>query len=194
MRSIWTRSQAEIAARPAAKFEGLVGILNPRLHPDHIADRLLQRDVEIDQKSDDMDRSLGQAGDIGRKARAERFSLEVGRKLRLQFGFVSEGKLLGVGLDEKVERIDDRKFGGQIDLDLEFRDFLRKHEPRLPIAMRVLLPVHKMLRRRHFQRIGGDFGPAMRGWAQPDGLRLQHNRPVIFVVGDVMDGGGNGHA
>ena len=137
---------------------------------------------------------LGQARDIGRKARTRRFRLQIGRELRLQFGLISERKLLGVGLDEKVERIDDRKFGGQIDLDLELRHFLRKDEPRLPIAMRVLLPVHEMLRRRHLQRIGGDFGAAVRRRAQPDGLRLKHDRPVVFIVGDMMDGGGNGHA
>ena len=141
-----------------------------------------------------MNRAFWQAREIGRKARTGRFRIEIGRKLRLQFRFVGERTLLGVGLDEEIERVDDRKFGGQIDLNLEFRHFLRKHEPRLPIAMRVLLPVHEMLCGRHLQRIGGDFGPAMRRRAQPDGLRLQHDRPVILVVGDVMDGCGNCHA
>ena len=179
---------------PEAKLEGFLRALHPRLHPDHIADRLLQRGIEIHQKSNDMDRPLGQARDIGSKVRTRRFRLQIGRKLRAQFGLIGKRKLLGVGLDEKVKRIDDRKFGGEIDLDLEFRHFFRKHEPRLPIAMRVLLPVHEMLGRRHLQRIGEDFGPAMRRRAQPDGLRLQHDRPVVFIVGDMMDGGGNGHA
>ncbi len=163
------------------------------LHPDQIADRLPQRRIEIDEKINDADRALGQAREIGRKARAERFGIEVGRELRLQFGLISEGKLLGIGLDEKIERVRYREFGGQIDLDLELRHFVRKDEPRLPIAMRVLLPVHEMFRRRHLQRIGGDFGAAVRRRAQPDGLRLKHDRPVVFIVSDVMDGGGNGH-
>ncbi len=140
-----------------------------------------------------MDRTLGQARDIGREARTERFRFDIGRQLRLQFGLVGERKLLGVGLDEKIERVDDRKFGGEIDLDFEFRHFFRKHKPRLPIAVRVLLPVHEMLGWRHFQRISGDFGAAMGGRAQPDGLRLHHDRPIIFIVGHVMNGGGDGH-
>ncbi len=101
--------------------------------------------------------------------------------------------MLGIGLDEKVERVDDREFGGQIDLDLELRRFFRKDEPRLPIAMRILLPIHKVLRWRHLQRIGGDFGAAVRRRAQPDGLRLKYHWPVVFIVGDMMDGGGNSH-
>ena len=182
-----------IAAGAGAKLQGFLRRLDAWLHPDQIADRLPQRGIEIHEKINDLDRALGQARDIGCKARAERFGIEVRRELRLQFGLMSEGKLLGIGFDEKVERVDNREFGGEIDLDLELRHFLRKDEPRLPIAMRVLLPVHEMLRRRHLQRIGGDFGAAVRRRAQPDGLRLKHDRAVVFIVGDMMDGGGNGH-
>ncbi len=182
-----------IAAGAGSKFQGFLRRLDAGLHPDQIADRLLQRSIEIDEEIDNADRALGQSRDIGCQARAKGFGVKVGRELRLQLGIVSERKLLGIGLDEKIEWIDDRKFGGQIDLDLELRYAFRKHEPRLPIAMRILLPVHEMIRRRHLERIGGDLCPAVRGRAQPDGLRLQHDRPVVFVVGNMMDGGGNGH-
>ena len=141
-----------------------------------------------------MDGIFGQAREIGREARSRHFRFDIGSKLRLQLGFVSERELLGIGLDEKIKRIDHRKFGGEIDFDLEFRHFFRKHEPRLPIAMRVLLPIHEMLGGSDLQRISEDFGAAMWGGPQTDGLRLQDDGPVVFIVCDVMDGGGDGHA
>src|ERR1700730_8637379 len=182
-----------IAAGAGAKLQGFLRRLDAWLHPDYIANRLLQRGIEIDEKIHGGDRALGQARDIGRQAWPQWFGIEIRRELRLQFGLISERKLFGIGFDEKVERVDDRKFGGQIDLDLELRHFLWKDEPCLPIAMRVLLPVYEMLRRRHLQRIGGDFGAAVRRRAQPDGLRLKHDWPGVLIVSDMMNGGGNGH-
>src|SRR5579883_1111936 len=115
-----------IAAGPRPKFKGLLRGLNTRLHADHVADRLVQGGVEIHEIADSVDRTFGQARDVSGKARAGRFRLEVRRKLRLQLGLVSKRKLLGVGLDEEVERVDDGKFGGEIGLDLEFRHLDRK--------------------------------------------------------------------
>ena len=53
--------------------------------------------------------------------RPERLGDEIGGKLGAQFVGVGEREGLGVGLDEEVERIDDRELRGQVDLDPELR-------------------------------------------------------------------------
>ena len=118
--------------------------------------------------------------------RPERFGDEIGGKLRLQFLGIGERKFLGIGLDEEVERIDDREFGGQIDLDAELVGLLRKDEARQPIAVRVLLPVHEMLGRRHLQRIARHLRAAMRRGPQPDGLRPERDRTIVTIARDVL--------
>ncbi len=57
-----------------------------------------------------------------------------------------KGNSLAAVLDEEVERIDRRHVGGELDLDLELVGLLRENEPRLEVALRVLLPVDEMAR------------------------------------------------
>ena len=112
----------------------------------------------------------------------------------MQVGGEFERPLVGVGLDEKIERIDDFHIGEQIDGDGKFRGLFRKHETRQPIAVRVLLPVHEMLGRRHRQRVTRDAGAAMRRRPQPHDLRAQADRPVIGVAGGVVKPDEDRHA
>ena len=77
--------------------------------------------------------------------RPRRLEFEIGRQLDFQFPLVAERKLLRVRLHKKVERIDNREVRRQIDFNLQFRRLLGKHNPRQPVAMRVLLPVDEML-------------------------------------------------
>ena len=88
-----------------------------------------------------------------RKQRPRRLGLEIGGKFVAQVVRIGEGKVLGVGFDEEIERIDHRHLGDEVDLDAEFVGRLRKHQPRQPIAVRILLPVDEMLGRRDLQRI-----------------------------------------
>src|ERR1700739_631647 len=63
---------------------------------------------------------------------------------------------------------------------------LRKDVAREPVALWVLLPVHKMVRWRDLQRIGQDRRARMRRRAQANGLRAEIDRAVVLVVRDVM--------
>ena len=63
---------------------------------------------------------------------------------------------------------------------------LGKHEARQPVAVRVLLPVHEMLGRRHLQRIAADRGAGMRRRPQADDLRPERDRPVVPIARDVL--------
>ena len=74
------------------------------------------------------------------------------------------------------------------------RGLFRKHEARQPIAVRVLLPVHEMLRRRHRQRVARNARAAMRRRPQPHDLRAKADRPVIGVTGGVMEPDEDRHA
>src|SRR2546429_2299072 len=111
------------------------------------------------------------------------------------------GKLGGIGeregprerLAEKIEGIDHRHVGDEIDGDGEFARLLRKHEPCKPVSVRVLLPVHEMLRRRHLERVAFDARAAMRGRAQPDDLRGESNRPVVAIAREMIETGEDRH-
>src|SRR4029077_3898611 len=62
------------------------------------------------------------------------------------------------------------------------------------IAVRVLLPVHEMLGRRHIERITLDASAAMRRRPQPHDLRAEADRPAIGVMRGVMEADEDRHA
>ena len=66
---------------------------------------------------------------------------------------VGERELLGVRLEEEVERIDDRHLGHQIHLEREASGRLGNDEPRQEVSLRVLLPVDEVLLRLDSQRV-----------------------------------------
>src|SRR3546814_18154930 len=66
---------------------------------------------------------------------------------------VVEGEMLGIGLEEKVEGIDHRHVGDQVDHHLEPVGLFREDQPGKIIALRVLLPVDEMVLRLDAQRI-----------------------------------------
>ena len=146
----------------------------------------LQVGVELDQEVDRRALVDADLPHVFIEQRAGGVGGEIGGKLLLQLLGVGERKLLGIGLDEEVERVDDGEFGRQVDLDLELRHLFREHDARQPVPVRVLLPVHEMLGRRHFERVGGDLGAAVRRWSQPDRLRPHVDRTVVVVGGDVV--------
>ena len=100
---------------------------------------------------------------------------------------VSERECFREGLDEEVERIDDRHVGDEIDGDDEFAGLFRKYEAREPVAVRILQPVHEMLRRRHLERIAQYAGAAMRRRPQPDDLRTETDRAVVLIARGVVE-------
>jgi hypothetical protein len=91
----------------------------------------------------------------------------------------------GVRLDKEIERIDHRHLRGEVHFDLEFGRLLRKDEPRQPVALRILLPVHEVICRRHLERIAQDRRARMRRRTQAHGLP-EIDRSVVFVVRNVM--------
>ena len=94
--------------------------------------------------------------------------------------------MLRVGFEEEVEGIEDRHFGNQVDLDRELRCPFREYQAGEVVGLGVLLPVDEVVLGKHFQRVGEDGRAAMRGRAQADGLRPEHHRTVVPIVGLVI--------
>ncbi|MNS76052.1 hypothetical protein D3C72_1095880 [compost metagenome] len=98
-----------------------------------------------------------------------------------------------VGFEEEVERIEDRHLRQQIDLDPQFFGFLREHQPRQVIALRVLLPVDEMLFGGDFQRIRQNPRAAVGSGTQANNLRAELDSAVIAVMRDMVQCDMNRH-
>ena len=182
-----------IATRAQGAAKGFLGRLHAGLHTDDIADFGGKLGIEA---NDEICRALGVARHAikkGLQQRAGRFGLAVNHQIIGNFGRIFERPSLGAGLNKEIERVVDGHIGGQIDLDLQLCHRIGKHIARQPVAIEILLIIHKMIGRRHFQRVRHHPRPAMRCRAQADHLRTQRHRAVIFVVGEVIDAGEDRH-
>ncbi len=175
-----------VAARSSARFQRLLRRLDAGLHPDDVANFLLQLRIEIDQKID----GAGRLARNAREVRGQQRSGLQGRQIRRKFGLevvgVRERKAVGGRLDKEIERIDHGHLRREIDLDLQLGGLFGEDEPRQPVALRILLPVHEMVWRRHLERIAQNGCAGVGRRPQPDGLRAEVDRTVIFVMRDVM--------
>ena len=78
---------------------------------------------------------------------ARSFALEERQQVFGQISLVLERIEVGTWLDKKVERIDDCHVRDQINCDVELANVLRKDDPSLEVAVRILLPVDEVIRR-----------------------------------------------
>jgi hypothetical protein len=77
----------------------------------------VERLVELHEVVDRAEPCLTALGYEGGEAFACRQRLQIGDQLAREDRFVDERELLGVFLDEEVERVDDRHLGHQFNLD-----------------------------------------------------------------------------
>ncbi len=187
-----------VAARALALLERLLRRENPRLHPDQIVHVAAHHVVHGDEKIDGGDggpeetraRLLHPRGE----ARRFRHQLEIRRQLARVLVVVEEGEVLGGGVDEEIERVDDRHVGHQVDSDLELARLLRKHQARHPVAVRILLPVEEVLRRLDAQRVAVDGRAAMRRGPQSHLVRRHPHGPIERVERPVVQRNLDGHS
>ena len=93
-----------VAARSGAQLQGLIGRLDPRLHPHEVAGPLLKVRVHADQKVDRAHAVRLQLGDRGLEQRSIVIDVHIGRQVGLQIVGIGEGQDLRIGLDEKSRR------------------------------------------------------------------------------------------
>ncbi len=177
-----------VAARSRALLQRLLRRLQAGLEADHIANVPRELLVELDEEivgGAGLARDGGDEGVEERRARRER---SIRSELGLQRLLVLKGPLLGVRLEEEVERVDHRHFGDDVDLDSELGRGLREDEASEVVGLGILLPVDEVLLGQDLERITEDARATVRRRPQPDDLRAERDRPVVAVGGDVVDG------
>ena len=97
-------------------------------------------------------------------------------------GVVRKRNVLGVRLEEEVERIVDGHFRHEVDLDPQLLDLFRERDARDVVALRVLLPVEKVTGWRDALRVRQDRRPAVRRRPQANELRRQSDCSVVLVL------------
>ncbi len=176
-----------VATRAGACRKRLLRRLHADFHADQVADIAVQALIELHQEIDDVLAMARDGGEKRRQERSRRLGIEKRRKLLGKLRGVSERECFREGLHEEVERIDDRHVGDEIDGDDEFAGLFRKYEASEPVAVRILQPVHEMLRRRHLERIAQYAGAAMRRRPQPDDLRTETDRAIVLIARGVVE-------
>jgi hypothetical protein len=97
-----------------------------------------------------------------------------------------------VFVEKEVERVLRRHLDDEIDLDFERGDGFRKHEPRLVVAERILLPIDEMVVGARAKRVRLDARAAMRSGPQPDDVRRQRDGTTVAVLRDMTERDSNG--
>ena len=178
---------AAVATRARALRERLLRCLDARLEADQVADAALQTLVQLDEEIDRVAPIPRDRSEELLEVRSGRLRSQVGTQFLREQALVGERPALGVVLDEEVERIEGHGFRDEVDGDDELAHRARKHDARLPVAERILLPVEEVGLGVDPERVRSDPGPRMRGRPQPDGLRRQGHEPVVPVRRPVMD-------
>ena len=181
-----------IAARAAGCRERLLRRLHARLHAHEVAHLGGEHGVQRDQELDGV-RLAGQAGEEVVEARRAGVRQEIGAKLGVHLVRVCEGERLRVLLHEEVERVDHRHVGREVDLDAQLGRLLGEDDAREPVPVRVLLPVHEVVRGRDLEGVARDLGARVGRGTQPDRLRPQRDGTVGGVRRQVVEGGDDRH-
>ena len=184
---------ARVAARAAGERKCFFRSLHARFHADQIAHVLRQLLVEVDEEIVGLARLARNLVQVSLEQRRRRQLHEVGRELVKLPVLVLEREFLGAGLEEVVERVDDRHLGHQIHLDRELARLLREHEAREPVGLRILLPVDEVLLGQDPERVGVHRRARMRRGPQAHHLRAERDRPVVAVTRDVVKRDVNRH-
>jgi len=152
---------SRVAAGTAAELERLFARLNTRLHANQIADVALEPLVEVYQE---VNASLAGCTDgfqIFANQRLRRGDFAEGRQLAIEPSFIGERKCFGVGLEEKIEGVNDGHFRDEVDFEREELRALGEDEACEEIALRVLLPIDEVGAGLHLEGVGGHPGPAV---------------------------------
>ena len=126
--------------------------------------------------------ALGHRLEPGRQlARPRAVGAEVGGEVGQEVGLVDERDVLGVGLQEEVERVDRHQLGHQVHLDREVVGGLGHHDAGQVVAERVLLPVEEVVGRLHGERVRQDRGAGVGGRAEAHHLGRQLGPAGVLV-------------
>ena len=185
-----------IAARTDSAAQCEIGRLHAGFHPHAVGDvgvdRAVERDQEVDGAGPRGDREIldprrgefTRAGSLGDVVDRLQVRLEV---VGQRFG-IGEADLLGIFLDEEVERVDHLQICDQADRDGQCAGPGRKDQPGEEVPEGVLLPVHEVVGGLHLHRVGLDRSARMRRGPEPDHMRIDLDEAVERVAGAMLQG------
>ena len=176
-----------IATGPGGPLKSFFRRLNTRLHADDIAYLVRQAGVEMDQKINSTFFSAIDAGQKFLQKRAGRFKLAVDHKIGTDLVTISERPILDAILHKKVEGIIHCHISYDVDLDFELDNRIGEDIACQPIAIGILLVIHEMICRGHFERMRDHPRSAVGCWPQADKLGTERNWSIISVVGQMMN-------
>ena len=159
------------------------------LHADDVIDRFVDRAVHLDQKVDRARFVILETLHQTLEQRTLRLGVEIGDEIVLESLIILERDRLSVIFNEEIERVDNRHLGDQIDLDFELTHLLREDNARLPIAVRVLLPIDEVVFRLNLERVIGHWRARVHCRAQADDLWADLDRARIAIMSQVIESG-----
>ena len=160
--------------------------MNPGLHPNDIADFVLNVLVQRDHKIDGGRTAIRDRRNKLLKARAAFLLNEIGLKVPERFLIVIETWFARVFFEEKVERIDRFHTGDQVNFYLKMICSFGKRHSREVIRERVLLPVDEMALWQNFLSVVQYLCAGMRCGAQPDSMGRMLDEPVVAIACTVV--------
>src|SRR4029434_4447928 len=134
--------------------------------PDQVFDVAAKCTVELYKERDTAHLLARNRSQVTLEERGQGLLSKVRREFHLLPRFVFERIILGVGLQEKIERVNNRHLGDEVDFDAKFPRRLWENQARKVIRLRILLPVDKMLGRFNPQRIAQNPAAAVRRGSQ----------------------------
>ncbi|RMN17035.1 hypothetical protein ALQ63_04097 [Serratia plymuthica] len=175
-----------VATRTAAQGQRLFRRLYARFHADGVTDVLLQLLVDRHQEFRAALGFIGDAAQVAFQLGGQRLAVQIGRQFDFLLFRIAKRNMFRLRLQEEIEGVNHRHFNPHIHFHAEVVGFFREHQPGQVVAVRILLPVDKVIFRGHFQRIGQNGGTAVCGRAQAYDLGTQVDASVVAIFGNVV--------
>src|SRR4030095_3605143 len=131
---------ARVAARTRPVDKRLLRRLHSRLHADQVFDVAGEFAVELYKERNATHLFARNRSQVTLEERGQGLLSQVSRWFYLLPRFVFERIILGVGLQEKIERVNNRHLGDEVDFDAKFPRRLWENQARKVIRLRILLP------------------------------------------------------
>src|SRR5262249_46142081 len=134
-----------VSARARPFGQRLFRRLYARFHADQIFDVAGEFTVELGKERDAAHLLRRNCSQVTLEERRQRLLAKVWREFCSLPRFVLERITLCVRVEKKIEGVDDRHLGDEVDFDAKVACGFWKHKSRQIVCLRVLLPIDKML-------------------------------------------------
>jgi len=134
-----------VSTRAAAARERFFARLDAGFEAHDVVDVTFEALIERDQKVDGRRGLAIDGGDPRSQQRTALFYLEIRDQIAGEFGVVGDRKIARTLLEKEIERVDRDHVRDHFDVYPEMSRFLREHQAREEIVVRILLPVNEVI-------------------------------------------------